>query len=68
MSKQPKLPSAQRQKLPTMRGTMQAIRCMNTIDLEEWLEVRATMAEWSKAYEGCEPLDTKDNTYNETRV
>ena len=42
MSKQQKLPSAQRQKLPTMRSTMQAIRCINTIDLEEWLEVRAT--------------------------
>jgi len=36
---------------PDKLRTKQPIRCMNTVDLEEWLEVRATMSEWSKAYE-----------------
>lgn len=51
MSKQQpdKLQTKQQQKLPTMRSTMRTIRCMDTVDLEEWLEVRATMSEWSKA-------------------
>jgi hypothetical protein len=53
-NKPDKLRTKQQQKLQapsTMRSTMRTIRCMNTVDLEEWLEVRATMAEWSKAYE-----------------
>lgn len=37
------------------KNTAKTTRCKETMDLEEWLEVRATMAEWAKNNEAAAP-------------